>query len=182
MVLKKFFKRILPEVHQIREHKHLQIFGDILHDPHIFHLTRRSVAGGVATGLFVCFLPMPGHMILAALAAIRFRVNLPLAVILVWITNPVTMPPIFYLAYKLGSYILDLPHKRLTFELSWQWFSSTFMDIWPSLMLGSLIFATVASVTGYLAIRLIWRLAIINKWEARKQANLKKAGKINTEQ
>ena len=105
MVLKKFFKRILPEVHQIREHKHLQIFGDILHDPHIFHLTRRSVAGGVATGLFVCFLPMPGHMILAALVAIKLRVNLPLAVILVWITNPVTMPPIFYLAYKLGNYI-----------------------------------------------------------------------------
>ena len=55
------------------------------------------------------------------------------------------------------------------------------MDIWPSLVLGSLVFATVASVTGYLAMRLIWRLAIINKWEARKQANLRKAGKINAE-
>lgn len=181
MALRKFFKRILPEVHEIREHKHLQIFGDILHDPHIFHLTRRSVAGGVATGLFVAFLPIPGHMVVSALAAIKFRVNLPLSVILVWITNPVTMPPIFYFAYKLGNHILNLPHKKLTFEFTWQWFSGTFMDIWPSLLLGSLVFSTVSAILGYGIIRLVWRLAIINKWEARKQANLRKAGKINSD-
>jgi len=57
----------------------------------------------MAVGLFCAFVPLPIQMLLAAAAAIIFRVNLPISVGLVWITNPVTIPPMFYFCYKVGT-------------------------------------------------------------------------------
>ncbi len=168
MGLRRFFQRILPEHREFREHKQLQILGDILHDPNIFHLTRRSAAGGVAVGLFLAFIPIPGQMLVAALVAIFFRVNLPLAVIFVWVSNPVTIPPLFFLAYKTGNKFLDMPPIQLEFEFSFVWFSEIALDIWQPLLLGCITLGTLAAITGYIAIRLLWRLAIVRKWEERK--------------
>ena len=174
MGLRQFFQRVLPPHHEIREHRQLQFLGDILHDPNIFHLTRHSCAGGVATGLFVAFLPLPGHMVIAALAAIWFRVNLPLAVVLVWITNPVTIPPVFFVAYEIGRTIMRRPPQGVHFEFTLHWFATTFVNIWPSLVVGSLILAVLASGTGYLAVQFLWRLSIVRKWEKRAQLKLER--------
>lgn len=168
MGLRGFFKRILPPHHEFREHRQLQVLGEILHDPNIFHLTRRSTAGGVAIGLFFAFLPFPGQMLVAALAAIYFRVNLPLAVVLVWVTNPITIPPIFFLAYKTGTLILNEPVRQIAFEFSLHWLREKLVDIWQPLLLGCLIFSTLASITGYTTIRLLWRLAVVRKREERR--------------
>lgn len=166
--MRRFFNRLIPERKHIQGHRHLQFLGSILHDPDIFHLTRRSAAGGVATGLFYAFIPVPGQMILAALTAIWLRVNLPLSVILVWITNPVTIPPILFVTYKTGSWVLDRPFRKIDFNLSWRWFGETFLEIWPSLLVGCLILAVAAAATGYLLTRLVWRMNIVRRWEARK--------------
>lgn len=168
--MRRYFKRVIPERRHIQGHRHLQFLGSILHDPDIFHLTRRSAAGGMATGLFYAFIPVPGQMILAALTAIWLRVNLPLSVILVWITNPVTIPPILYVSYKIGSWILDRPFRKVDFNLSWQWFGETFLEIWPSLLVGCLIMATLAAAAGYVLTRMIWRMSIVRRWEARKRS------------
>ena len=72
MSLRSFFKRFLPEPHRVRNHKHLRHFGDLLHDPGIWHLNRRSASGGIAVGLFCAFIPLPIHMIVAAAVAILF--------------------------------------------------------------------------------------------------------------
>ncbi len=58
-------------------------------------------------------LPIPGQTILAVLGALLLRVNLPVAAISVWITNPITFAPIFYLAYKIGAALLDLPIEAI---------------------------------------------------------------------
>ena len=56
---KKLIKRYMPDHRQIREHKHLQLFGSLLHDPNLWHLNRRSAAGAFAVGLFVRLYPFP---------------------------------------------------------------------------------------------------------------------------
>ena len=174
MGLRGFFKRVLPRDHEIREHKRLQILGKILHDPNIFHITRRSSAGGFAIGLFVAFLPIPGHMLIAAILAIYFRVNLPLAVVLVWLTNPLTIAPYLFLAYKTGAFLLNIPPEHVNFQLSLAWAGKTLHRIWQPLLLGCLIYSTVTSIIGYVSVRWIWRLATIRKWEERKRAKLYK--------
>ncbi len=169
MGLRRFFKRVLPEHHEFQQHRQLGLLGDILHDPNIFHLNRHSAAGGVAIGLFLAFMPIPGQMLLAALAAIYFRVNLPLAVVFVWLSNPITIPPLFYLCYKTGTLLLQETPELLDFEFSLQWFSERIVDIWDVLLLGSLTLGGLSALIGYFAIKLIWRMAIIRKWEERKE-------------
>ena len=170
MGLRQFFKRVLPGHDHFRRHENLQFLGDILHDPDIFHLTRRSVAGGVATGLSVAWIPVPIHMFVAALIAIRLRVNLPIAVILVWITNPLTFAPLFYGAYKLGAWILQRPPRDVHIELSFHWIGTTFTTIWEPLLLGCFLIGSASGLAGYLAVHIAWRVAVMKKMSARRNS------------
>ena len=169
MGLRRFLQRMLPAPHVLREHRHLRVLGSILHDPEIFHLTRHSTAGGVAAGLFCAFAPFPGHMLMAALAAILMRVNLPVAVVMTWVTNPVTVPPLFYLAYRTGTFLLGRHPQPVIFEWSLEWFTTVFAGIWPSLVIGCLLFAVVSAMVGYATVILCWRLAVIRKMRQRRR-------------
>ncbi|OQW93640.1 MAG: ATP-binding protein [Beggiatoa sp. IS2] len=170
---KQFFKRLLPSFTMVKAHPKLQFFGELLHDPNLWHLNRRSLAGGMAVGLFVAFIPVPMQMIIAAAVAIYFRVNLPLSVSLVWLSNPITMPPLFYITYKIGTLLLNIPvDPSLAFSLSSDWFLSTLSRIWQPFLLGSLIVATFCSLTGYLIVSLMWRLQVGRLWRERREKRL----------
>jgi len=171
---KKFFKRWMPDNEKLRAHPHLnKIFGKLLHDPNLLHLNRRSVSGAFFVGLFMAFVPLPTQMIFAAGVAIWLRVNLPISVGLVWITNPITIPPIFYFAYKVGAWILNEPVMKWEFELSWDWLVNVgfelIADKWEPFLLGCLICSLVAGTSGFLLMRLIWRINIGQQWVARKK-------------
>jgi uncharacterized protein (DUF2062 family) len=168
MNLRAFFQSLLPDPHRLRNHRHLRHFGDSLHDPDIWHLNRRSAAGGVATGLFCAFIPFPVHMIAAATASILFRVNLPLAVALTWVTNPLTFAPVFYFAYKVGSWLLHEPVRKITFEFSLHWLQNIFVNIWEPLLLGCVILAIFSALTGYFVTSLVWRVLLLRRWARRK--------------
>jgi len=165
---KKFIKRFMPDHETVRNHKHLRIFGTLLHSANLWHLNRRSVAGAFANGLFFAFVPVPFQMVLAAGGAILFSVNLPLSVALVWISNPITMPPMFYGTYKLGAWIMGTELEDFQFELSWEWLQTGLGAIWQPFLLGCLITGIVASVLGYVSIRVLWRWHIVREWNQRK--------------
>jgi len=166
---KRIIKRYLPDHEKIRDHKHLKILGPLLHDPNLLHLNRRSVSGAFAVGLFFAWVPVPFQMLLSALAAIFVRVNLPISVALVWITNPITMPPMFYFAYKIGAWTLGHPPSNIKFELTWQWLEQSLGDIWQPFLLGCFIVGVVSSVLGYIIINRFWRAHVLHSWKARKE-------------
>lgn len=167
---RRLIKRYLPEQGKIKEHKHLRFFGRLLHDPFLWHLNRRSVAGAFAVGLFAAFVPIPFQMVLAAAIAVPVRVNLPIAVSLVWLTNPLTMPPLFYLAYKIGAWILRQPENEFSFELSVEWLAHGLQANWAPFLLGCFVLAVASSALGYaLALRL-WRWKVAVDWKARVRA------------
>ena len=167
---KRLLKRFMPEHRVIREHKHLQWLGAHLHDPNLWHLNRKSVPGAFSVGLFMAFVPVPFQMVLAAITAIIVRVNLPISVALVWITNPLTMAPIFYLAYKVGSLVLGQVPEDIEFEFTMEWMASQLDDIWQPFLLGCLIFGSLASLTGNLLVRNLWRLQVRKNWKLRIEA------------
>jgi len=171
MSLKSFFKRFMPEHHKIREHEHIRLFGSLLHDPNIWHLSRRSSAGGVAIGLFCAFIPLPVQTISSAALAILFRVNLPLSVLFTLVSNPVTLAPMFIFAYRLGTRILDVPERQVEFEPVMH----KLIHIWEPLFLGSFILASISALVGYVVVRMLWRLTAVRKWEERRIRNRKKA-------
>lgn len=166
---KKFIEKLLPHHHTFKHHKRLQFLGEHLHNPNLWHLNRRSVALAFAVGLFCMYLPIPGQMIVAAAIAFWVGANLPISVILVWITNPFTMPPMFFFAYKVGAKILGTQN-----EISEKVFTvggalHELGDIWWPLLLGSLVLGTILAALGYVTIRLLWRLHVIKRWEKRRK-------------
>ena len=147
----------------------MQMFGDHLHNPNLWHLNRRSVAGAFAVGLFTAFIPVPFQMILAAAFAIIFRVNLPISVLLVWVSNPITMGPLFYTAYKTGQWILGETPGEFNFEFTWTWFSTELTYVWQPFLLGCLLLGMLSAVLGYASMRLYWRYHVVQMLEKRRR-------------
>ena len=160
----------MPDHERIRNHRLLnRLFGKLLHDPNLLHLNRRSVSGAMAVGLFFAFVPLPVQMLLAAAAAIIFRVNLPISVGLVWITNPVTIPPMFYFSYKVGTWILGEPLQVIEFELTWSWIEHELELIWQPLLLGCAVVGSSAAALSYGLTRLLWRLHVVGHLKERRR-------------
>lgn len=165
---RRLIRRWFRNLDRIREHKQLRFFGALLHDPNLWHLNRHSVAVAFAIGLFWAFIPIPFQMFPAAAFAIYFRANLPISVVLVWITNPVTMAASYYFCYTVGRLILQTPPQAFVFEPSWEWFTSELARIWQPFLLGSLVVASASSLLGYAGMRLLWRWHVVREWERRK--------------
>jgi uncharacterized protein (DUF2062 family) len=165
---RKFLKRLLPDPHSFRTRRELRFLGKLLDDPFLLHLNRRSVAGACALGLFVAFIPVPGQMLIAAALAILIRVNLVLSAVTVWITNPITMPPIFYFCYRLGARVLGEHARSVPFEPSLQWFWQELAVIWQPLLLGCLLLGAAAALLGYVSVQLLWRLHVVQALRSRR--------------
>ena len=128
---------------------------------------RHSVAKAFAVGLFCAFMPVPFQMILAAGLAIIVHANLPMSVALVWITNPITMPAIFYFCYYVGTMVLGGSENSFEFELSWTWLINSLSTIGPAFIVGCLLLAVLFSVLGYVFIQILWRYSINKQWKKR---------------
>lgn len=170
---KHLIKKYFPDRDTIRNHKHLQVFGNLLHDANLWHMNRRSVSGAFAAGLFWSMIPIPLQMLAAAACAIIFRVNMPISVALVWLTNPITMPPIFYINYLFGAWLMQSPPLEKGFEVSMEWFTESMHLIWQPLYVGSFVSGIILGVIGYACIRLLWRLHIIARFKEKREKYLK---------
>lgn len=188
-MIKKFIKRLIPTIHSIRRIKGVSIFNHWLDHANLWCLNRRSVSGAIAVGLFVAFIPLPCQMLISAAVAIFFQVNLPLSISLVWLTNPLTMPIIFYATYLLGSYIIQKITQQpyvSTFSwndvnFSWSWlidnrhfFADFVKKILIPFLLGNFLCGLIMSILGYYGSRLFWRYSVIRQWHLRKNTRLKK--------
>ncbi len=157
---KKIIKKFLPHPDSILKSKVVGVFGDMLHDPSLWHINRRSCSGAVAVGLFSAFIPLPFQMFIAALLAILFRVNILIAIPLVWISNPITIPPIFYFCYRVGAYVLNIETGNFNFELSIHWLLHGLIHVWQPFLLGCFIVGSIAAILGYGFVQFFWRYQI----------------------
>lgn len=176
---RRLFKRYMPDPTLVREHKSLRFLGAMLHDPNLWHLNRHSVSRAMAVGLFAAFVPIPMQMLLAASLAIPLRANLPISVGLVWLTNPITMPPIFYCTYKLGALLLGVPPVELPEEMSWEWITGELSTLWQPFLLGSLLTGSVLAASAYALTMLYWRWWVAHSW--RKRVERRRAQKSAAE-
>ena len=157
----------MPDHETLKQHKHLQFLGDRLHDPNLWHLNRHSVARAFAIGLFFAWVPLPLQMAMSGFAAFYFRANLPIAVALVWVSNPITMPPLFFFAYQLGLWVLNLPSPTTDFEFTFNGVLTGLGGIWEPFLLGCFIIGLTCSVLGYFGVQALWRYHVLDQWKNR---------------
>jgi uncharacterized protein (DUF2062 family) len=168
-MLKQLLKKYMPNIEMLKKHKNLQFLGEKLHDPNLWHLNRHSVSIAFAVGLFCAWIPVPAQMALAGIGVFYFRGNLPIAVALVWLTNPVTMPPLFYFAYLVGLWVLNLPSAEFSLQAV---LSSA---LWMPFLTGCLILGILCAVVGYFSIQWFWTYAVGKKWTRRQLKRGRKA-------
>ena len=106
-------------------------------------------------------------MVLAAGTAILVHSNLPVSVALVWITNPLTMPAIFYACYIVGSWLIGTKRQEFNFEANWQWVVDSVSTIGPAFLLGCGFLAITFAILGYFIIQGLWRYNVTKAWKKR---------------
>lgn len=186
--MRKFIRSRLPSHETIRKNRWAGFFGAWLHHPNLWHLHRRSVAGGVAAGLFAGLIPGPLQMIGAAILAVLFRVNLPVALATTLYTNPLTILPLYALAYAYGAWVIGYRggmtpvHLELP-QMDWSNWTSVlpqwFVSLGKPFAVGLPLLAITLAVLGYVTVRVLWRWRVV--WEWNRRATRRRAGRAEHE-
>lgn len=179
--LRRLLARHTPDWENGRAGRWLHPISSQLAHPRLWHLNRRSVAGGVAAGLFCGLIPGPFQMLGAGLCAVLFRVNLPIALVTTLYTNPLTIVPLYLVAYALGNLVLTgtpgpawatlpaAPEFALSAPGAWLSAMAGWVQaLGKSLVLGLILLASLLALAGYGAVRLAWRIWLLRAWNERR--------------
>lgn len=122
-------------------------------------INRKSISRGVFVGLFFGFIPMPLQM-LAVLAVTPFlKFNVPIAISMVWLSNPLTMPLMYYVEYQTGNLILGREGLE-NIELTLNWFSTNWDKIILPLYVGTIPYSLILSTLIYYIINRLWIISV----------------------
>jgi len=165
---RRYFKFIAKRPELMQSSGFTRVFGNALSAYDLWHINRRSVSLAFFNGLFCAFIPIPAQMLLAAAGAVAFRCNFPLSVSLVWVSNPITMPAIFYANYIFGALLLRQDTIAIDQNLTFELITDRLNTIWLPLVIGSVTAATLVGGVSYLLVSLFWRLEVMRNWQQRK--------------
>lgn len=168
---RKYFRKYLPDHASVRDSRHLRWAAPLLKHPNLWHLNRHSVAGGLAAGMIGGLIPGPVQILTAAILAVLFRVNLPVAIAATLLTNPFTWPFIFVAAYQIGHWVTGGNGARMS-EFAFNWQEQPWREFFPYLwhwllslgetfLIGNAILAAVLALFSYFAVQLGWRLYLL---------------------
>ena len=111
--MKKNYLRLVRRAFRTLRHRRLRHLGwwrtmtKPLFHRNLWKPCRDTVATGVAIGLFFSMMLMPFQMFAAALMAVRFRANVPFAMVVCWLSNPFTQLPIWMLQFQIGGWLRE---------------------------------------------------------------------------
>jgi uncharacterized protein (DUF2062 family) len=176
--MRRHIRKFLPDHEAILANRWLAPFENTLLHPRLWHLNRHSAAGAVAAGMFCGLIPGPLQMLVAAICAVIFRVNLPLAMLTTFYTNPFTIVPLYIVAYALGRWALPGDHGGFVAPpepgeeglLAWMRALIDWMiGLGTPLAIGLVLLASALALAGYFVVRLAWRIYLIRAWHQRHQ-------------
>ncbi len=142
-------------------------------DKRVWKPTQHTLAGGVAVGLLVSMQLLPMQMPAAAILAAVFRVNIPVAIVMCWLSNPVTIPALVPLEYALGKWVLSwissvpaTPFPReLPHSLAESWL--TLKEHAPVMLFGGLLLGAALAPLGYTIAFASW--SSLQSWRQRRR-------------
>ena len=168
---RRFFKKFAFKRHHIAKQWFMTPFRHLLHDHRLWGIRRRWVVPAFAIGLFIAFMPFSGHTLAAALLALALRVNIPVAAVSTWVSNPADHVP----ACTTSRIAWVRPCSagncsRSPSKCRWDWVTHTFVNIWQPMLLGSVLSGAAAAVVGYVTLDFLWRLSLANYKDTQTQA------------
>ena len=157
---RRFFRRFSLKRERLVQQWYLAPFKHLLQDPALWGIRRRNVVPAVAMGLFVAWMPFPGHMLVSTLLAIAIRINVPVAVLACLVSNPLTMGPMYYFAFRFGAWLLGTEPRPFQFDLSIAWMRDGLVYVWNPLLLGCVLLGAASAIVAYVTLDLLWRASV----------------------
>ena len=117
---------------------------------------------GTGIGLCVAFLPVP-QIITITVLALWLRFNLPVALVMVLVTNPLTIAPVFYMNYLIGAWLLHTPPWQAPDALTLGFLLDRLDTIWLPLYTGSVVVGTALGLLAMLVVDYSWRLYVMSR-------------------
>ena len=176
---RRFLRKITPRGETLRKHWLLKPFSRFFGDPRLWSLQRRTVTPALGAGLFICFVPLPIHIPLAAMTAIFCRIHIPTIMLTLLIVNPLTFAPLYFMAYKIGVIVTGAPDLPFAFEMSWTWLRDGLGLIWKPFLVGCAVTGTLLGLSGYALFDLLWRYAVRKRYRERAGATSGKSGALD---
>jgi len=99
-------RRLLPTPETVRGNRWLRWLGPAVLHPRLWHMSRRGVAAGAAIGMFFAFLTPIAQIPLSAAVSVALRANVPAAIVATLANTPLTFGPVYYGAWRVGSWLL----------------------------------------------------------------------------
>jgi len=166
--------RNMPTREQLARSRWVKPFAGRVLRSELWRFTRRSVPRGVALGMLVGIIVPFGQILFASLLCLPVRANVPVASLTTFVTNPVTTPLIWVVAYKVGSWLLQVDAMTVVAPVNSAIQHSQFDDMLQWLTgatlvtaFGLVVVAVIAAALSYLATSFAWRGWIARKRRAR---------------
>jgi uncharacterized protein (DUF2062 family) len=119
---------------------------------------RKMISRGVLIGLFIAFIPMPMQMAAVLLFIPFVKFNVPVGIAMCWLSNPITMPPMYYMEYLTGSFLLGI--KPAPVEMTMKWFENNIDNIFIPLYFGTAMYSIFGSLIAYFAVNYFWKISV----------------------
>ena len=126
--------------------------------PEYLSTSRRMISRAVLIGLFIAFIPMPMQMAAVLLFVPFVKFNVPVALAMCWLSNPVTMPPMYYMEYLTGSFLLGMKPEPV--QMTLEWFKNNLDNIFIPLYFGTAVYSIFGSLLAYFAVNYFWKLSV----------------------
>ena len=138
-------------------------------------VNRKSITRGLMVGIFWGFIPMPMQMLAVVFTTPFFRFNVPIAIATVWLSNPVTMPFMYYIEYLTGNFLLGIETSHV--ELTVHWFKSNLGNIFVPLYVGTLFYSVFVSIIVYYGANWLWIKSVRQEKRHQKRKDNRKKKK-----
>ncbi|QRN41810.1 MAG: DUF2062 domain-containing protein [Neisseriaceae bacterium] len=163
-------KSKIPRQEELFNSKWLRPFEPYFNKSYYWSFHRKNVAMAVAVGMFCGLMPGPTQMLSAFLLAYLLRANISVAFFTTLYTNPLTYLPLYYLAYKIGVWVIDggqSINHLLSIQVISDWSFHELMDWFSNnlsyFVVGVPILGISLALISYYSILYLWKFCIISK-------------------
>jgi uncharacterized protein (DUF2062 family) len=170
--MQRWLKTVTPDRSALEKHWCLKPFAAVVVDRGCWSFKRNSVVRAFSLGLLIAFVPptppLPLHLTLCAVLGILFRLNMPVLVATVFVSNPLTWFPQIAGSLWVGAKLMGLDLMPLFHELTHRNFWNHLNQLWAPLLLGALVLGTLAAGLGYMLAQMAWRGRILYRLRRRR--------------
>ncbi len=156
--------RFLKHPRKLRQSPTRRWFARHFLDKRVWKPTQHTLSGGMAVGMFITLQLLPIQMPTAVILSAIFRVNIPIAIAMCWVSNPFTVPFMAWLEYAIGKWVLALYTTVPTSPFP-KHLPESMVDAWivlkehaPVMLMGGIILGAVAALVSYIATWSCWEI------------------------